>query len=97
MIFSHKEIVMSKKWLIVYTSLALSACTPERPALALPPVEWAEPVAYPTIPAGEAVCDGAPCLSDAQSAGVIGGLADALDKANARLSRLRDWITAAGR
>ena len=43
------------------------------------------------------VCDGAPCLSDAQSAGVIGGLADALDKANARLSRLRDWITAAGR
>ena len=30
---------MSKKWLIVYTSLALSACGTDRPVLTLPPIE----------------------------------------------------------
>lgn len=75
----------------------LTACDPARPRLALPPVERAEPVAYPVIPIGEAECDGNPCLSDAQSARLIGGLADALDAANARLLWLRDWIATAGK
>ena len=88
---------MSKKWLIVYTSLALSACGTERPVLTLPPIERAEPVAYPAIPDGEAVCDGAPCLSDRQTAEVIGGLAGALDEANRRLLWLRDFIKSAGK
>lgn len=88
---------MSKKWLIVYTSLALSACGTERPVSTLPPIERAEPVAYPATPDGEATCDGAPCLSDRQTAEVIGGLAGALDEANRRLLWLRDFIKSAGK
>lgn len=82
---------MSKKWLIVYTSLALSACGTERPVLTLPPIERAEPVAYPAIPDGEATCDGAPCLSDWQSGVMIGGLADTLDEANRRILWAQCW------
>lgn len=80
----------------------LTACGPERVRLALPPLERTEPVAYPAIPPGEAVCEDlaggrAPCLSDRETAQVIAGLADALDAANARLLWLRDWIAAAGK
>ena len=88
---------MSKKWLIIYTSLALSACGQGRPTIALPPIERAEPVAYPAIPDGEAVCDGVPCLSDRQTAEVIGGLAGALDEANRRLLWIKDWLATAAR
>ena len=84
------------KRLLILAPIALSACGTERPVLTLPPIERAEPVAYPAIPDGEAVCDGAPCLSDRQTAEVIGGLAGALDEANRRLLWLRDWIKAAG-
>lgn len=74
--------------------LLLTACGTERVRLATPPVEWAAPVAYPAIPEGEAVCEGTPCLSDRETAGVMAGLADALDEANGRLLKLRDWIVA---
>jgi hypothetical protein len=70
--------------------------------LALPPIERTEPVAYPVVPRGEALCPdpaGAtkPCLSDRETAAVIAGLADALDTANGRLLWLRDWIATAGK
>lgn len=77
--------------------LLLTACGTDRPRIALPPAERAAEVAYPPIPAGEAVCDGKPCLSDRETAGVMAGLANALDEANRRLSWLRDWITTAGK
>jgi|JI10StandDraft_1071094.scaffolds.fasta_scaffold136855_5 hypothetical protein len=41
---------MSKKWLIVYTSLALSACQPGRPVAALPPVELMTCAGEPAAP-----------------------------------------------
>ena len=85
------------KRLLILAPIALSACGTERPVLTLPPIERAEPVAYPAIPAGEATCDGAPCLSDRQTAEVIGGLAGALDEANRRLLWLRDFIKSAGK
>ena len=50
-----------------------------------------EPVAFPSIPEGEAVCDGAPCLSDKETGVLIADLAKALDQANARILWLRDW------
>jgi hypothetical protein len=78
-------------------ALLLTACGAERPRLALPPAERAAEVAYPPIPAGEAVCEGNPCLSDRETAGVMAGLANALDEANRRLSWLRDWIMTAGK
>ena len=41
---------MSKKWLIVYTSLALSACGTDRPVAALPPVELMTCAGEPAAP-----------------------------------------------
>ena len=75
--------------------LLLTACGDARPVLALPPIERTEPVAFPTIPAGEAVCDGAPCLSDRETGGLIADLAKALDLANAKLLWLHDWFVTA--
>jgi hypothetical protein len=75
----------------------LTACGAERPRLALPPAERAAQVAYPPIPAGEATCDGKPCLSDRETSRVIEGLANALDEANRRLAWLHDWIEAAAK
>lgn len=69
----------------------LTACATDRPAIVLPPAERMEPIAFPTIPAGEAVCDGKPCLSDRESATLMADLAKALDQANARILWLRDW------
>jgi hypothetical protein len=48
------------------------------------------------VPEGEAACDGAPCLSDRETGTLIADLVRALDQANARLLKVRDWITAAG-
>jgi len=70
----------------------LTACGDVRPQTILPPASRAEPVAYPIIPAGEAVCDGNPCLSDAQAGTLLADLAKALDEANSRLIWLRDYI-----
>lgn len=76
----------------------LTACGEDRPQVGIPPAEWTAPVAWPVVPEGEAVCwdeeSGAPepCLSDLQSAKVMGDLGDALDDANGRLLRLRDWF-----
>lgn len=77
-------------------ALLLTSCGNERPRLALPPADKAAPVAPPTVPIGEAVCDGAPCLSDRETAGLLAGYASALDEANRRLAWLRDWIVTAG-
>jgi len=71
--------------------LLATSCGPVRPAIALPPVERLEPVAFPVIPSGEAVCDGQPCLSDAETGTLLADLAKALDDANAKLLWLRDW------
>jgi predicted small lipoprotein YifL len=83
--------------LVLLPVLLLTACGDERPRLALPPAERAAQVAYPPIPAGEALCDGKPCLSDRETAGVIAGLASSLDEANRRLAWLYDWIVTAGK
>ena len=76
--------------------LLLTACGQERVALTLPPIERTAPVDFPAVPAGEAVCDGASCLSDRETGELIADLAAALDEANARLLWLRDWIGDAG-
>lgn len=86
----------SSPLLVLLPALLLTACGDERPRLALPPADRAAEVDYPAIPAGEAMCDGNPCLSDRQTSRVIEGLANALDEANRRLGWLRDWITTAG-
>jgi hypothetical protein len=54
-------------------------------------------VAGPVVPQGEALCAGAPCLSDRESATLIADYDSALAKANAALLKLRDWIVAAGK
>jgi hypothetical protein len=94
---NNNTLMRSAVPLALLPALLLTACGAERPRLVLPPIERAQPVDYPAIPAGEATCDGAPCLSDRESGGVIAGLASALDEANARLLWLRDWITTAGK
>jgi hypothetical protein len=73
------------------------SCADARPAISAPPIEWTEPVAYPTVPEGEASCEGRPCLSDRETGLLIADLTKALDTANARLLKLRDWIGAAGK
>lgn len=71
--------------------LSVSSCGTDRPAIVLPPAERLEPVAFPAIPDGEAVCEGRPCLSDRESATLMADLAKALDQANARILWLGDW------
>jgi hypothetical protein len=63
-----------------------------RPVTVIPPIERTAPVAYPVIPEGEAVCDGAPCLSDAETGTLLADFAGQLDEANARLTWLRNWF-----
>jgi len=94
----RSKIILPKSVLLLVlpSTLLLSSCGNERPRLALPPADKAAPVAPPTVPIGEAVCDGAPCLSDRETAGLLAGYASALDEANRRLAWLRDWIVTAG-
>lgn len=74
----------------------LTACAGnERPNTALPPVERAQPVDWPTVPKGEADCAGAPCLSDAQAGELMADFGEALREANRRLRWLRDYIEGA--
>ncbi len=77
-------------------ALLLNGCGTDRVVLTPPPIERTEPVAYPVVPAGEAVCDGNPCLSDRQTGQVISDLTDALDAANAKLIWLREWAKGLG-
>lgn len=67
--------------------------------MTLPPAERLAEVAYPAIPAGEATCDSAPCLSDRETGALLTDFAKALDEANARIAWLREWAAgiAAGR
>lgn len=92
-----KPAILSKSARLLVLPLALlsTACGTERPRLALPPAERAAPIDYPAIPAGEATCDGKPCLSDRETGELIAGFAAALDQANAKLLWLRDWIVTA--
>ena len=69
----------------------LTACG-ERPVVALPTADRFEPVAFPVVAAGEAVCDGKPCLSDRETGALMADLAQALDQANAKLMWLGDWV-----
>lgn len=85
-----------RKGALLFAALLLASCGDGRPVISTPPIEWTEPVALPTVPEGEAVCDGQPCLSDHETGSLIADLAKALDTANARLLKLRDWIRAAG-
>lgn len=79
-------------------ALLLTACAgPERVRLATPPAARAEPVAEPAIPAGEALCDGQPCLSDRETAGLLADAFRALREANGRLAWLHDWIVTASK
>lgn len=73
--------------------LLLTACGDKQAKLVLPPVERAEPVAFPVVPEGEA--EGG-AMSDRQNAELIDALATALDSANAKLLWFRDWISEAG-
>lgn len=54
-------------------------------------------MALPDVPAGEALCDGQPCLSDRETAGLLAGYDAALREANRRLGWLFDWIRTAGK
>ena len=82
----------SARLLALPLALCLTACGTERVRLVTPPIERTEQVAYPAIPAGEAVCDGAPCLSDREVAGVIARFDAALTKANDKLAWLHDYF-----
>ena len=75
-------------------ALLLIGCGSERVVLTPPPLDRTEPVAYPAVPDGEAVCDGAPCLSDRQTGQLISDLTDVVDAANAKLLWLREWAKA---
>lgn len=74
--------------LALLSAALLTGCGTDRPRLALPPVERADPVAAPAIPAGN---------SDAEVATLIADYDAALRAANARLLWLRDWIVTAAR
>lgn len=74
-------------------ALLLTACGTDRPAIAFPPADRLEPVAFPVVPVGEAVCDGEPCLSDHQVANLLADLGHALDIANTKLLWLKDWAS----
>jgi hypothetical protein len=67
----------------------LSACGDE--VASTPPAHRFAPVAAPTAPEGEALCEGEPCLSDRQFGSLFDAVVDALETANQRLEWLRDY------
>ena len=71
--------------------LLLSACAGSV-RIATPDPDRAAEVAPPAVPVGEATCNGTPCLSDRETAGLLADFAAALDVANGKLAWLRDWI-----
>ena len=85
----------SARLLALLPALWLSACAARPLTIAAPPAEWAAPVEAPAVPPGEALCDGAACLSDRQIAALLDQMATALETANLRLLRLGDWIRSA--
>lgn len=74
----------------------LIACATDRAAIVLPPAERLDPVQFPIVPEGEALCDGFRCLSDRETGILIADLANALDLANAKILWLRDWAAGLG-
>ncbi len=71
-------------------ALLLTACETTEPAL--PDAARFAPVALPVPPAGEADCDGTPCLSERQAAELFNATIDAACQANARLAWLSDYF-----
>lgn len=69
---------------------ALMACAGAELA-SVPPPERFAPVAAPTPPDGEALCEGQPCLSDRQFGSLFDAVVDALDRANLKLEWLGDY------
>jgi hypothetical protein len=82
---------MSRISLLFAPLLLVSACGQKPVEIAVPPPERFAPVAEPKVPAGEADCDGEPCISDRQAASYIIALIDALRTANNKLAWLGDW------
>lgn len=70
----------------------IGACADKQPAIALPPIERAEPVPIPSPPVGEADCEGVPCLSDRQAGAWMADVMAGFREANARLVWLKQWI-----
>lgn len=71
-----------------------------RVAFVKPTADRTEQVASPAIPEAKTPCAYDPsklCLNDEQTATVIGGLAGALDAANAKLQWLADFFNGLGR
>lgn len=77
--------------------LLLSGCAAGNVRLANPDPARADPITLPMVPAGEAICEDAPCLSDRQTAELLADYAAALDAANGRLLWLQDWIVRASK
>ena len=76
-------------------ALSLTGCGTDRPAIVLPPQERFDPVPFPIVPAGEAICDdGKPCLSDGQVATLLADFAKTLDDANGKIQWLGVWAKA---
>jgi hypothetical protein len=70
-------------------ALSLTACASVDPLT--PDAARFTPVALPVAPAGEADCDGEPCLSERESAALFNSTIDALCAANNRLAWLSDY------
>jgi hypothetical protein len=71
-------------------ALWLTACAHADPAL--PDAARFAPVALPVAAAGEAECDGTPCLSERQADELFNATIDAACAANARLAWLSDYF-----
>lgn len=71
-------------------ALLLTACATADPAL--PDAARFAQVALPVPPAGEAACDGQPCLSQRQADALFNATIDAACQANARLAWLSDYF-----
>lgn len=81
---------MRKIVTICLSVLALTACGAYDPNL--PDEVRFAPVPLPTAPAGEADCDGEPCLSTAQADNLFNDVVDALCAANDKLAWLSDYF-----
>lgn len=71
-------------------ALLLTACGGDEVKSTPDPVRF-ERVPLPVAPAGEAVCDGEPCLSDRQVGELLNAVIDAACEANDRIAWLSDY------
>jgi len=82
--------------LVLPLMLSLSGCGGDaRPEFIAPAPERVAQVAVPDVPEGNAPCSGDAtrrCLDDEQNAMLLSDYADALDRANAKLQWLADFL-----